>query len=78
MTIILKPGSVPLETLETIYRDAVPSASTPHFMPVSKRPPRALRKSQRATSRFTASIPALVNSPQSASRQAMSPPSSAI
>lgn len=31
MTIILKPGSVPLETLETIYRDAVPVRIDPAF-----------------------------------------------
>ena len=31
MTIILKPGSVPLETLETIYRDAVPVRTDPAF-----------------------------------------------
>ncbi|MEJ5020047.1 histidine ammonia-lyase [Ochrobactrum vermis] len=31
MTIILKPGSVPLETLETIYRDALPVRIDPSF-----------------------------------------------
>ncbi len=73
MTIILKPGSVPLETLETIYRDAVPVRIDPHFMPLSKRRRRALPKSQPVTNRFTASIPASANSPRSALLRAMSP-----
>ncbi|ENT03104.1 histidine ammonia-lyase [Brucella sp. 63/311] len=79
MTIILKPGSVPLETLEKIYREGgFPSASTLHSMPVSKKLPRALRKSRQETRRFTASIPVSENSPRSVLQRAMSPRFNAI
>ncbi len=78
MTIILKPGSVRWRPSKKSIVKGFPSASTLHSMPVSKKLPRALRKSRQETRRFTASIPVSENSPRSVLQRAMSPRFNAI